>query len=244
MEEIKFKFIDILDSPKKKRYFRQMRKWFLEAFPGESAYIKTMRKILRRRVFFQNEIFRLLLVLKEDKVIGGAVYRHWFDYKVSILEYLFVSTKLRNQGIGTRIYKRIREDLKRMKSKGLFFNVKGIENMDKCIKDNGEPVYSESEKLSRIRRCNFYRRLGARPLRGIKYSFPVYWYLDSIGIPYTNPLFCYDPLKRRKRVRVSANLVKKIIKRTMKNYYETDPNNSKVRTIFRSIKTQKLEWVK
>ena len=111
MDDIKFKYIDILDSPKKKRYFRLMRKWFLESFPGENTYIKIMRKILRRKLFFPNEIFRLLLVLRKDKVIGGAIYRHWFDYKVSVLEYIFVSSKFRNQKIGTTLYKRMRDDL-------------------------------------------------------------------------------------------------------------------------------------
>ncbi|MHA1470627.1 MAG: GNAT family N-acetyltransferase [Candidatus Asgardarchaeia archaeon] len=237
MKDIKLKFIDVLDSPKKKRYFKLMRKYMLEAFPGESAYIKVMRKILRRKLFYPNEIFRLLLALKNDHVIGGAVYRYWMDLKVGVLEYLFVASKLRGQGIGTLLYKKMREDLRRMKSRGLFFSVKGTKNMDKCFKKNGEPVYPETEQISRIRRYRFYKKLGALPLKGVSYSTPAYWRLD---FPYTNPLFFYDPLKRKRRIRVSSNLVKKVIKRIMKQYYEVELSHYRVRKILSSIRGKEL----
>jgi len=237
MNNVKLKFIDVLDSPKKKRYFNLMRKHMLEAFPGEGAYIKVMRKILRRKLFYPNEIFRLLLTLKNDHVIGGAVYRYWMDLKVGVLEYLFVASKLRDKGIGTLLYKKMREDLRRMKSRGLFFSVKGIKKMDKCFKKSGEPVYPEAEQISRIRRYHFYKKLGALPLKGVNYSTPAYWKLD---FPYTDPLLFYDPLKRKRRIRVSSNLVKKVIKRIMKQYYEVDLNHYRVRKILNSIKTKEL----
>ena len=151
--------MDVLDSDKKKKLFRQMRGWFLEAFPGENAYVKTMRKILKRKLFFPSEVFRLLVAMKDNKVIGGAVYRHWFDLDFSTLEYLFVSSKIRSQGIGTILYKKMREDLKRMKSKGLFFSIKGTKDMDKCIKKDGTLTYPKEEQISRKRREIFYRKL-------------------------------------------------------------------------------------
>ena len=232
MNKYKFKFIDILDSAKKKRYFRLMRKHFLVAFPGESSYIKIMRKILKRKLFFQNEVFRLLLVLKNDRVVGGAIYRYWFDLKVAVLEYLFVSVNNRNKGIGTNLYKKMRQDLRRMRGRGLFFSMKGTDNLEKC------PVYDEKEINMRRARKRFYRRLGAIPLN-FEYSTPAYW---KLKIKYANPFLCYDPLQKKNRVRVSANLVKKVIKRVMRDYYEVNPTHYRVRKILSGIKTTELRW--
>lgn len=237
-KDIRIRYIDVLDSPKKKRYFRLMRKWFLEAFPEDTSYIKIMRKILKRKLFFYNEIFRLLLMLKNDKVIGGCVYRYWFDYKVAVLEYIFVAPNYRSQGIGTLLYKKMRKDLKRMKCEGLFFSMKGTKDLEKCIRANGEEVYPEPERISRNKRERFYKRLGVGKLK-INYLTPPYFKFD---MPFCNPYLMFDPLEKRKRVRVSSHLIKKVIKRVFRDYYDADLKSYKVRKLLKSINMQKISW--
>jgi len=103
---IKFKYIDVLDGDKNKRYFREARKLLEGVFPGEGGSMTIYRKILRRKVFEPYTVVRVLVTLdkEKDKVIGAAIYRHWIDLKRTTLEYIYADVKLRGCGIGTLLY--------------------------------------------------------------------------------------------------------------------------------------------
>lgn len=239
---IKFKYLDILDGQKNKRYFREARRLMIEAFPGESSTMRTYRRILRRKIFELYTVVRILVALdkEKDRVVGAAFYRHWIDLKRTTLEYIFVDTRLRGYKIGTLLYEKMKKDIIGFGSKGLFFSTEGDIGIEKCF-TNGKPTYGHIWTEEKIRRVKFYERLGARPLKGIKYSTPIYWDLPRGS--YTNPQFLFDPLIRKaERVRVSAKLVKELVRRIMRTYYEIDTSNYKVRKILKSIKVQKLEW--
>jgi len=242
--DIKFKYIDILDGQKNKRYFNEARKLLMLAFPGEGDVMKTYRRILRRKIFEPYTVVRILVAIdkEKDKVVGAAFYRHWIDLKRTTLEYIFTDVKLRGCGIGTLLYQKMKRDLISFGSKGLFFSTEGDVGMDKCIM-GGKPTYSKDWAETKVKRVRFYERLGARPFKGIKYSSPIYWDLPKGS--YTQPNFLFDPLVRKtERVRVSAKLVKELIRRIMRTYYEISPTSYQVRKILKSIKTGKLEWRK
>ena len=240
--DIRFKYLDILDSQRNKGYFRAVRKLLMLAFPGEGNVMKLYRKILRREIFEPYTVVRILMAIdkERDKVIGAVFYRHWIDLKRTTLEYIFTDVRLRGCGIGTFLYNRMKKDLIDFGSRGLFFSTEGDVGMDKCIM-NGKPTYSKDWADTKIKRVRFYERLGARPLKGIRYSSPIYWDLPRGS--YTNPQFLFDPLvKKARRVRVSAKLVKELVKRIMVTYYEIPKKHYQVRKILKSIKAQKLEW--
>lgn len=241
---IKFKYIDVLDGERNKRYFRSTRKLLEKAFPGDGFSMKIYRKILRRKIFEPYTVVRILVSLDKDKdkVIGAAIYRHWIDLKRTTLEYIFTDTNLKGCGIGTLLYNKVKKDIIEFGSKGLFFSTEGDVGMEKCF-TNGEPTYSKEWSDTKVKRARFYERLGARPLNGITYSSPIYWELQKGS--YTHPNFCYDALIRKTgRVRVSAKLVKELVKRIMKTYYTIQPIHYQVRKILKSIKAGKLEWRK
>lgn len=242
---IKFRYLDILDSLKNKRYFREARKLMILAFPGDGYVMKTYRRILRREIFEPYTVVRVLVAIdkEKDKVVGAAFYRHWIDLKRTTLEYIFTDTRLRSCGIGTLLYEKMRKDLISFGSKGLFFSTEGDEGIEDCL-TNGKPTYSKNWAETKVKRVRFYERLGARPLKGIRYSSPIYWDLPRGS--YTNPQFLFDPLVRKtERIRVSAKMVKELVRRIMRTYYEINPSsNYKARKILKSIKTQKLEWRK
>lgn len=240
--DIRFKYLDILDGRKNKRYFREARKLMMLAFPREGYVMKTYRRILRRKIFEPYTVVRVLVAIdkEKDRVVGAAFYRHWIDLKRTTLEYIFTDIRLRGCGIGTLLYNKMKKDLISFGSRGLFFSTEGDEGIEECLM-NGQPTYSKNWAETKVKRVRFYERLGARPLKGIKYSSPIYWDLPRGS--YTNPQFLFDPLIRKaERVRVSAKLVKELVRRIMRTYYEIDTSNYKVRKILKSIKAQKLEW--
>lgn len=242
--DIRFRYLDILDGEKNKRYFSEACKLMKFAFPGEGDVMKTYRQILRRKIFEPYTVVRVLVAIdkEKDRVVGAAFYRHWIDLKRTTLEYTFTDVRLRGCGIGTLLYNKIKKDLISFGSRGLFFSTEGDVGMGKCITD-GKPTYSKDWAETKVKRVRFYERLGARPLKGIRYSSPIYWDLPRGS--YTQPNFLFDPLVRKtERVRVSAKLVKELVRRIMKTYYEISPTHYQVRKILKSIKAGKLEWRK
>lgn len=235
IKELKIKHINILDNPKSKRYFRDAMKIFSEIFKEDKYYIKKIRKFLKRQEHPKNTIFRMLVAISKRTVVGCAIYRHWTDINKSTLEYLMARLDLRGQGIGSALYKAVKRDCKIFGSTGLYFSCAGDTDLD-------EYDIAPEWKDINVKRVKFYERHGARPLKGINYNSPLYWNLPKNSYCYPN--FCFDPLrktKKKERVRVSSDLVKEIVRRIMWTYYGIRSSNSKVRTILKSIKTQKLE---
>jgi len=236
LENIKIRYIDILDE-EGKRWFNKAMKIFLSIFMEDKYYVKVMRKILKRKLHPENTIFRIMVAINKEnnQVIGVCIYRHWTDINRSTLEYLMSRLDLRGQGIGTILYNKLKRDLKAIGSKGLFFSCAGDTDLDKYEME-------EKWRIINSKRVKFYERYGARPLQGINYNCPLYW--NTPKNSYCYPNFCYDPLKKitkKERIRVSRNLVKEIVRRIMFTYYGIRSSNSKVRTILKSIKTQRLE---
>lgn len=236
-KDIKLKYIDILDSEGTKLFNKAM-KIFSSIFVEDVYYIKKMRKILRRKIHPSNTIFRVLVAVnkKNNQVIGVCIYRHWTDINRSTLEYLMARLDLRGLGIGSILYKRLRKDLRVLGSKGLYFSCAGDTDLDKYeIEDKWKQI--------NIKRVKFYEKHGARPLLGINYSSPLYWWKSKNSYCYPN--LCYDPLrkvKKNERIRVSSNLVKEIVRRVMKTYYGVPSSNTNVRKILKSIKSLRLKW--
>ena len=236
LENIKIRYIDILDE-EGKRWFNKAMKIFLSIFMEDKYYVKVMRKILKRKLHPENTIFRIMVAINKEnnQVIGVCIYRHWTDINRSTLEYLMSRLDLRGQGIGTILYNKLKRDLKAIGSKGLFFSCAGDTDLDKYEME-------EKWRIINSKRVKFYEKRGARPLKGFNYNTPIYW--DKPKESYCYPNFCYDSLKKLKkdaRVRVSSNLVKEIIKRVMLTYYNVPSTDKRVRKILRSIKTKQLE---
>lgn len=236
-KDIQLKYINILDREGDNLFDKAMR-IFKDIFKEDIYYIKEMRRMLRRKSHPLNTIFKVLVAIdkKNKQVLGSAIYRHWTDINRSTLEYLFTRLDLRGSGIGSIIYQKLQKDLISIKSGGLYFSCAGDKNLYKYEMDN---------KWRRINvlRVKFYEKLGARPLKGLNYNCTLYW--DRPKGTYCYPNLCFDPLRKTKkneRIRISAKLVKEIIRRVMKTYYGIKSSNYKVRQILKSIKTQKLEW--
>ena len=234
IKEIKIKHINILDNPKSKRYFSDAMKIFGNIFKEDKYYIRIMRRILKRQEHPKDTIFKILVAISGRTVVGCAIYRHWTDINRSTLEYLMARLDLRGQGIGSKLYKKVKEDCRKLGSEGLYFSCAGDTDLHKY------DIAPEWKDIN-VKRVKFYERYNGRPLKGINYNCPLYW--NKPKKSYCYPNFCFDPLRiKKERVRVSGSLVKEIVRRIMLTYYGFRSSNSKVRTILKSIKTKRLEW--
>lgn len=234
-KDIKLRYIDILDSEGTKLFNKAM-KIFVSIFVEDKYYIKEMRKILKRKSHPQNTIFRILVAInkKNSQVIGVCIYRHWTDINRSTLEYLMARLDLRGYGIGSILYKRLKRDLKAIGSKGLFFSCAGDTDLDKY-------EIEDKWKIINRKRVKFYERYGARPLVGINYNCPLHW--SRKAGTYCYPNLCYDSLRKVTKqdcVKVSSSLVKEIVRRVMRTYYNIASSHYQVRKILKSIKTKRL----
>ena len=157
---IKFRYIDILDGERNKRYFRSVRKLLMTAFPGEGDVMKTYRKILRRKIFELYTVVRILVAIdkEKDRVVGAAFYRHWIDLKRTTLGYIFADVRLRGCGIGTLLYNKVKGDIIGFGSKGLFFSTEGDVGIEKCFMD-GKPTYSKECADTKVKRVRFYEEV-------------------------------------------------------------------------------------
>jgi GNAT superfamily N-acetyltransferase len=98
-----------------------------------------------------------IAVDQTDKLIGFATITRLQRIGVWFLDYIAVTEKSRNQGVGSKLIRLITNDLKLIKAPGLIFEVE--------TEDEG----LEEEKDIRKRRIEFYKRNGARPVECAPY---------------------------------------------------------------------------
>lgn len=87
-----------------------------------------------------------------DSLLGYATIWKCLDSYVYLLDYLGTPSHLRNQGIGSRILKRLEYDLK---------NIEGMEHLH-IVLESETPIDNDSseENIIRQRRIRFYQRNG------------------------------------------------------------------------------------
>jgi hypothetical protein len=111
---------------------------------------------LRRMIESQDYVF---LVLEQDSaVVAFSICICFPNSDAALLEYMAVDAGNRNRGMGGQVFKRTAE-FEAIAGRYLLIEV----DSDKC---------SGSEHADRLRRKNFYRRLGCREIEGLSYIMP------------------------------------------------------------------------
>ena len=138
-------------------FARQVKAIYMEAFPPSE------REPFRKVVSAVNEGRRWLYCARAStRVYGFAITVPLPGMGMHLLEYLAIGADMRNRGIGAVL---VRDVLQSLRSQG---TVSGIV-LEVETDEEGDPV----EQGIRHRRIEFYQRIGARVIEGVKnYAIP------------------------------------------------------------------------
>lgn len=111
--------------------------------------------------------FRSVVFVLEDgrnRVRGFALLLHLADLNIGYLEFISTAPETTSRGVGSLLYQTVRNEVKKLGLKGLFFE---------CLPD--EPhLLAWPELLQQNRaRLKFYERFGARPILNTHFDTPV-----------------------------------------------------------------------
>lgn len=123
--------------------------------PPERVLVSEILSLLRDKSQGLAQSQHLLAALEPPgQFVGMAWYELW-PKDVALLGYIAVTPEKREQGIGTQFYQEI---VKRISLQALFLEL-----------EMPEEATSERQRQIALRRIQFYRRLGALRLMGIRY---------------------------------------------------------------------------
>jgi GNAT superfamily N-acetyltransferase len=127
--------------------------------PCEKVLVSEHLKILREKAQGEARYHHLLAVLDGRGAFAGMVrYQLLPEAGAAFLWYLAVEPHLRSTGLGSKVYRELLQRVDNGVIKALVFEVEIPELQD----------HEDGRQLAR-RRIEFYRRQGARLLRGIDY---------------------------------------------------------------------------
>lgn len=145
------------------------------------------RMIERPEYFF-------LAAFRHDAVVGFSISICFPDSDAALIEYMAVDRKFRGQGIGQRLF-----------NETVSFG--SIAERTVMIEVDSEKSPSD-DHLDRVRRKNFYRRLGCREVDGLSYIMPPV----SSGVPPPMDMLVYA-------VELSGTLAKSRIRAWLESCY-------------------------
>lgn len=150
--------------------------------PSEKILISSYLKLLRDKAAGRAQDHHLLAGLDPAGTLAAiAYYQVLREPPVAILWYLAVKPEARGAGIGSRLYREILRRLEPGDTQALLLEVE--------IPENG---MTEEDRRNAQRRIAFYRRLGARLLRGVRYLQYVGWH--QVPVPMHVMLHLLRPL--------------------------------------------------
>ena len=140
--------ISRLTDPRNPR-FEPLLRLYEEALPRRE---RRSEEYLRSAAASPNH--SLIVAENDSGLVGFSLL--FFD-GVAVLEYLATAPEVRGQGLGARLYREVRKDAG---DRPMLLEVEAV--------DPGTPGHE-----LRARRIEFYRRLGARLLRGLDFILPL-----------------------------------------------------------------------
>ena len=100
----------------------------------------------------------------DNKVVGISLMYTFKDLGFGLLDYMAVTPDCQNKGIGTEIFKFTLDEF-------MSYIPNGIGLLLEIQKEN-IPDLQETEIKKRVKRINFYKRLGVKNLEGVDYLLP------------------------------------------------------------------------
>jgi len=200
------KFSEIGETPHKD--FKEAIKIYEESFPSnERQSIDTIKKRIEKNLY-QMFIGRL-----KDKVVFMALLYQLKNTDFILLDYMVTDENFRNKGIGTDFIKNI---LGKITPKYLILEVEN-------------PNYGNN-KEQREKRADFYKRLGAKEMKDVRYILPPL----SGNIPTEMVLMVLPEYGGGK---MDSSLVKKLIVQMYKELYDRNENDDLLNSFVNDIKT-------
>ncbi|MDY7027419.1 MAG: histone deacetylase family protein [Spirochaetota bacterium] len=200
-----FKIRRIYDAiyPRNIQAIEQIEHIFLEQFPGTSrAKFEKIRDSLRDPVKNRQKVVIFVIEDFHETVHGFAVLSTLTDQDFGYLDYIASKAGERG-GLGSSLYKRVREEAVEIGLKGILFE---------CLPDEPEICREENLIEQNRARLRFYENFGAFPIVGTKYETPV-------GPKDTCPPFMmYDDLGSGAPLRKAA--ARKAIKQILRIKYK------------------------
>jgi GNAT superfamily N-acetyltransferase len=187
------KFIEIKDV--NHNDFKKAMKIYTESFPpNERQPVCTVRKRVKER------LYRMFVGTLENKVVFMALLYPLKGTKFILLDYMATDTTFRNKGIGAKFVKNLLSELKDDISK------------EHIILEVENPKHGDN-KENRKRRIEFYKRLGAREIKNVRYVLP-----PLSGNTPTKMMLMILSKSNNKRT-IDGNLVKRLITQIYRELY-------------------------
>lgn len=188
--------------------FKEAMEIYKESFPSNERHAANT---IKERV--EKGLSRLFVGRMNEKIVFMALFWPLRDTNFVLFDYMAVKENYRNKGIGTEFVKNI-------------YNT--LENKDVCyILEVENPNYGNN-KEQRARRVNFYKRLGAKEMKDVKYILP-----PLSGTTYEEMILMV--LSRHENKKISGKLVKKIIIQIYKDLYGRNEDDLLVKSFIHNI---------
>ena len=187
--------------------FRDAIILYEESFPSNERQSK---EIIKERI--EKNIYQMFIGYLKNKVVFMALLYNLKNTDFMLLDYMVTKEKFRGKGIGSQFIKDI---LKKTKPKYLILEVEN-------------PKYGEN-KEQRKQRVKFYRNLGGKEMKNIRYILPPL----SGNIPTEMILMILPNYGCGK---MESNLVKKLIIQIYKEVYNRNLQDDLLNSFINKIK--------
>jgi len=194
----------------KHRDFEEVMKIYKSSF---SAQGREPDNIIRKRI--QEHIFRLMVGYWEGRAIAMSFFYRLKDKRFFLLAYIAISKKFQNRGIGSKLMKHMLHVVKK-DAKGQYL-----------LMEVESPKYGKSRE-EKEKRVQFYKRLGAKELKGIYYTFP-----PHPGNKPTEMILMLIP--NYPNGKMNGNLVKKLISMLYTDLYRKDKSDNLLKSMISNV---------
>ena len=205
-KEVNIKFVEIKDVSS--REFKEAIKIYIDSFPPNE---RQPIDVVERRV--KNNLYQMFVGMVDDVVVFMAFLYPLRGTPFILFDYMATREDYRNKGIGTKFVNML-IDRMRKDNKYLILEVE-----DPCYGDNKE---------QRKRRVNFYKRLGAKQMKDVKYVLP-----PLSGETPTQMILMILP--KYNEGKISGQLVKEIITRIYEEVYSRGKNDPLLKSFIDTV---------
>ncbi|MBA3564872.1 MAG: histone deacetylase family protein [Gammaproteobacteria bacterium] len=206
-------------TPANRELLAQVQAILRVQFPGlGERSVDKLPEQLRNPLKFR---FRAILFVAEDgkaRVQGFALLSHEPVLHFTYLDYISTGRRRSGGGIGSALYERVREESRRLRARGLFFE---------CLPDDPGLSPDPTVRAQNASRLRFYERYGALPIIGTAYETPV----APTGTD--PPYLVYDSLGRGSLKRADA---RRIVRAVLEGKYGTGLPDGYVDRVVRSFR--------
>jgi len=187
--------------------FKEAIKIYETSFPSNE---RQSTDTIKKRI--EKNLYKMLIGRSKDKVVFMTLLYPLKNTDFILLDYVVTDENFRNKSVGTKFIKNI---LKKISSKYLILEVEN-------------PRYGNN-KEQRERRVNFYKRLGAKEMKDVRYILPPL----SGNIPTEMILMVLPEYGGGK---MDSSLVKKLIVQMYKELYDRNENDDLLNSFVNDIK--------